>query len=414
MTELMTGPFEGDKLNRQEYAKGLIDFIQRLKSGVIAVDGEWGAGKSWLGDNIKRAIDKKKIASTVWIDAFEADWDDDPSFSLIAGIVSQVAEADKPNWFEKVAGSLARLVPAGAKAAVQVAGNAVGLNKDVLDAVSEGIKDQSRACIEQRLKDLADRQKTLVHLKELLAEAVGETPGQKVVVFVDELDRCSPEFAIRFLERLKHLFDLDHVIYVLFWNRLQIQQTVEAFYGPGTDGQMYLDKFIDFQLHLPRSHVRGDLGPMRELLDSLIDRFEGVERTLLAENIHWLNSFATMLLLTARETERLARWWVMSPNRNVVVLETWLLGLKVKHPSLFSNIRDAKPDAHLEAKRLLERMPIDQNINHVITAIIDVHDRYQSDNFSNLNEVTAELFGRGYFHPRNVLPAAIRRLETFS
>lgn len=414
MTVVTAQPFEGDKLNRQEYAKGLIGFIQRLKSGVIAIDGDWGTGKSWLGANIKQAIDKEAAASTIWIDAFEADWDDDPSLSLIAGIAGQIEDSGKATWVKKTAGCLARLIPAGAKAAVQVAGNAMGLNKDVLDGLSESIKDGSSACIEQRLIDLADRQKTLTHLKGLLTEAVSKAQGQKVVVFVDELDRCSPEYSIRFLERLKHLFDLDHVIYVIFWNRQQIQQTVESFYGPGTNGQMYLDKFVDFQLHLPRSHLRGGSGPMWGLLESLIDRFEGVEQIALRENMRWLNSFATMLSLNARETERLAKWWVMSSNRNVVVLETWLLGLKVKHPNLFARIRDGKPDAHHDAKRLLEEMPEDVNISHVIASIIDIHNRYQSDNFNNLDEVTSELLGRGYIDPRNVLPAAIRRIETFN
>ncbi|MGV0953825.1 MAG: KAP family P-loop NTPase fold protein [Fluviibacter sp.] len=414
MTELTAEPFEGDKLNRQEYANGLISFIERLRSGVIAIDGDWGTGKSWLGVNIKQSIDKKAFASTIWIDAFAADWDDDPSLSLIAGIVGQIEDLEKNTWLKKTAGCLARLVPIGGKAAVQVAGNAIGLNKDVLDGLSEGIKEGSQAFIEQRLKDLADRQKTLAHLKGLLTDAVSKTHGQKIVVFIDELDRCSPEYAIRFLERIKHLFELDHVIYVIFWNRQQIQQTVESFYGPGTNGQMYLDKFIDFQLHLSRSHVRGDAGPMRGLLESLVARFEGVEQLSLTENIHWINSFATFLSLNARESERLAKWWVMSSNRNVVVLETWLLALKVKHPNLFARMRDGKPDAHLDAKKLLDGMPNNENSSHVITAIADIHDRYQSDNFNNLNEVASELLGRGYINPKNVLPAAIRRIETFN
>ena len=414
MTEQGRKPFEGDMLNRREYAKGLLGFIDRLDSGVIAIDGEWGSGKSWLGDNLKRSIDEAASAATVWIDAFEADWDDDPSLSLIASIASQTGGFNKEVWLKEVASCLVRLIPAGAKAAAQAAGNFAGINNEVISGLSEAIKDSSNAYIEGRLYDLADKQKTLIHLKELLAKAVNETPANKVIVFIDELDRCSPSYAIRFLERLKHIFDIEHIIYVIFWNRLQIQNAVEVFYGSGTNGEMYLDKFIDFPLHLPRSHVRGGDGPMNGLLNSLVMRFDGIERSALVENIRWLNSVSTLLSLTAREAERLARWWVMSPNRNLVVLETWLLGLKVKRPNLFANIRDEGVSAHLEAKELLQSLPAEENLSRVITAVIDIHDRYHRNDFEGLDQDVEHILGRVYSDYRSVIPAAIRRLETFT
>lgn len=406
--------FNGDKLNRQDYARGLIGFIEKLKSGVIAVDGEWGSGKSWLGINIKQAIDEKGTASTIWIDAFEADWNDDPSLSLIAGIANQVGNLGKAAFLENAASFLSRLIPAGTKAAAQAAGNFIGIDKDVSEGFSDAMKDASSAYVEQRLKDLTDRQQTLEKLKELLTAAVSKSETGKVVVLIDELDRCSPTFAIRFLERLKHLFNLEHVVYVLFWNRQQIQKAVEAFYGTGTDGQMYLDKFIDFPLYLPRSHIRGDVGTMRGILEAQLEKLDSLQRSALTENITWLNAVATLLSLTAREAQRLATWWVMSPNRNLVFLETWLLGLKVKRPDLFSLIRENNADGHLKAVQLLKSISVEENLRTAVDTIIDVHDRYHRNSFDDLEQHTIQILGRNYINPVDVIPAAIRRLETFN
>ena len=414
MTEQRPKAFEGDMLNRLEYAKGLLGFLGKLDSGVIAVDGEWGSGKSWLGENLKRSIDDQRFASTVWIDAFDADWEDDPSLSLIANIASQVGNQDRSAWIKEVASCLVRLIPAGAKSAARIAGNLVGIDKEVVDGLSEAIKDSGDSYIEQRLNDLVNKKKSLAHLKGLLTKAVNETPNKKVIIFIDELDRCSPEYAIRFLERLKHLFDIDGIVYVLFWNRMQIQQTVEMFYGAGTNGQMYLDKFIDFPLHLPLSHARGGDGPMGALISSLGSKLNEGEKLCLFENHRLLNFFTTLFSLTARETQHFARWWVMSPNRNTIVLETWLLVLKVKRPNLFSDIRGCKREAHLQAKKLIEGFAVEETFRPVVIAIADIHDRYYRNNFENLDKDVEQLLGRGYMDHGSVLPAAIRRLETFT
>lgn len=416
MTEPTAQPFHNDKLNRLEYAKGLIGFISKLESGVIAVDGEWGTGKSWLGANIKDSIDNDGSAATIWIDAFEADWDDDPSLSLIAGIANQIQDQDqgKTAWLQNAASFLARLIPAGTKAAAQAVGNFAGVGKEVCEEFSSAIKDASSAYIEQRLKDLVDRQETLEKLKQLLTDAVAQSPSNKVVVFIDELDRCSPEFAVRFLERLKHLFKVKRIVYVLFWDRVQIQTAVEAFYGAGTNGQMYLDKFIDFPLYLPRTHVRGGAGFMRGIFHAQLDKFDDFQKSALNENITWLDTVASLLSLSARESQRLATWWVMSPNRHLIVLESWLLGLKVKRPDLFRLIRDRKAEGHYEAISLLKSIPIDENLKKSVETIIDIHKRYQSNDFKDLDSHTSHLLGHNHTDYRDIVPAAIRRLETFS
>jgi hypothetical protein len=84
--------------------------------------------------------------------------------------------------------------------------------------------------------------------QELTQEGRGVAP---LVVFVDELDRCRPSFAIALLERVKHLFTVPGVVFVLSLDKEQLAQTVKSVYGSGFAAEGYLRRFIDYDYRLP-------------------------------------------------------------------------------------------------------------------------------------------------------------------
>lgn len=74
---------------------------------------------------------------------------------------------------------------------------------------------------------------------------------QTLVIVVDELDRCLPDYAIKILERLHHLFsDLNNTVLIMALDKEQLKHTVETTFGAGTDCNAYLQKFVDFELKL--------------------------------------------------------------------------------------------------------------------------------------------------------------------
>jgi hypothetical protein len=73
-----------------------------------------------------------------------------------------------------------------------------------------------------------------------------------LVFFIDELDRCRPDFAISLLERIKHMFDIDNVVFVLSIDKRQLEAATAAIYGAQIDAAEYLRKFIDIEFGLPR------------------------------------------------------------------------------------------------------------------------------------------------------------------
>lgn len=74
----------------------------------------------------------------------------------------------------------------------------------------------------------------------------------RLVIFIDELDRCKPTYAIQFLERIKHYFDRQNITFVFSTNIKELINTVQNYYGNNFNGDRYLDKFFDLRLQLPK------------------------------------------------------------------------------------------------------------------------------------------------------------------
>lgn len=417
MTNEITQPTPQDRLNRGPYLEGLMKFIFRLDKGVIAIDGEWGVGKTWFGKNLKEKLDNQGSFKTIWLDVFESDWSDDPAISLIAGIAAQLDAEKSKNFLTRVAPILGAILPLAAKAAIKAAANYVGIGEELATEVSDESKKEARKFIQKHLEAAKDKQHNLNQLKQLLNETVKENAG-KLVIFVDELDRCSPGYAVRFLERLKHLFDLEGVVYVLLWNREQVQKTVEVFYGTGSNGQMYLDKFIDYPLHIPISQINSrENYPLTELIESITLMVDGKERPNKEQqriniNAYFIAHIAHILGMTARETIRLAAWWAISANRPLPLIDTWLLGLKVKHPDTFAGLRSGNIESHTKARMLLEQVQQEElDYPEPLMALIELHSRFINQNFKDFPQKALEyIVGRGA-EPESAIKASVRRLE---
>ena len=95
-----------------------------------------------------------------------------------------------------------------------------------------------------------------------------------LVVFIDELDRCRPTYAIELLEVAKHLFAVDGVVFVLGVNRSELAESVKAVYGDSFNAEGYLHRFFDLDIRLPspdrKAFIESQLKAIR--LDAFLAR----------------------------------------------------------------------------------------------------------------------------------------------
>ena len=94
-----------------------------------------------------------------------------------------------------------------------------------------------------------DTENRRAEFHDALAAVVGE--NGKLVVLIDELDRCPPERALEILDAARHLFDVSGVVVVLGINASELHHRIKRLYGEGCDAEKYLRRFIDLAIDLP-------------------------------------------------------------------------------------------------------------------------------------------------------------------
>ncbi|MBQ3559203.1 MAG: hypothetical protein IJA07_06820 [Agathobacter sp.] len=102
--------------------------------------------------------------------------------------------------------------------------------------------------------DILNSVKTAEQIREMvksILDNVINEKAQRLVIFLDELDRCRPSFAIEMLERIKHYFDDERILFVVSVNKGQLVHTISKCYGYGFDSSAYLNKFFDVNAHMP-------------------------------------------------------------------------------------------------------------------------------------------------------------------
>ncbi len=82
---------------------------------------------------------------------------------------------------------------------------------------------------------------------------------KKIIIFIDELDRCRPDFAIETLEIVKHYFDIPNIVFVLSLDIEQLSHSIATCYGQNMDSSGYLRRFIDFQVNIPKAKLNGEM-----------------------------------------------------------------------------------------------------------------------------------------------------------
>ncbi|UWR00565.1 KAP family NTPase [Rhodobacteraceae bacterium S2214] len=257
-----------DQLERVQTGVALSKLVERIEDPmVIALDGGWGTGKSyflqcWVGQHLK---DEEHQAQTVYFDAFEHDFIDSPLASLMGVIAERLEGAENGPSFAKQAVQkiraaalpLTRLALAVASYGATEAGGAL------FDAMTkQASKELNKAAADFWARESGTRVAMEQFREALIAltvPALGSDTPQKLVIVVDELDRCRPDYALSLLEIIKHFFDVPHVHFVLGANMRELQNSVSARYGAGIDAALYLQKFVTLTMRLPE-HLNGGRG----------------------------------------------------------------------------------------------------------------------------------------------------------
>lgn len=354
LTELQLdkeNPWNDDRLNRKSIADALTKLLaEESNPFVISLNGNWGTGKTFL---LKRWQAQLRIDgfNSIYFNAWEDDYCGDPLVAIIGQLWEK--SQDPEEFLQK--SDLTRIAESLKEAAkpllINTTFNALKImSGGFVDIDPEMLKSTSERAIDDYSNLRAQKNNLVEHLKKL-ANKVRGTTHHPLVFIIDELDRCRPTFAIETLERLKHIFNIENLVFVLGVDRRQLSSCIRSVYGD-IDVDGYLRRFFDMEFALPEADSMGYCKILMQqyALKDHLDEIPGDGRTC-GSPYHILTKISSKLCEYSSMSLRDIQYYVRTlafVARNInneyanPILLAILLFLRLKNPELYRNYVDQK------------------------------------------------------------------------
>ncbi|WP_227538573.1 KAP family P-loop NTPase fold protein [Tritonibacter mobilis] len=262
--------WEGDALGYKEVGETFTTLVKSVKDDtkVISIEAGYGRGKTFFRKHWAKHLSDDEVV--IQIDAHLSDHSGDPVLTFIGALVDALPEgADQRRKVaiekgKQIVGALGRtvggvLAKQGAGAIVDYLSDEFLENVDLeaaaeeqLEKFGDNLSKAAGSMIAAQITAERVRKKELPAQMNALRDALTEDkPNNRVIVMVDELDRCHPDYAIAFLEAMKLVFAHDGFVFCLFVNDEYLEGLAAHRFGAMKAGERYLDKFIDIRLKLP-------------------------------------------------------------------------------------------------------------------------------------------------------------------
>lgn len=272
-----SNPWADDLLGYEALGNTFTKLIKTVDdSKVISIEAGFGHGKTFFREAwAKHLCHEGEVV--IEIDAQSSDHSGDPVVTFLGALLAELPEEEKGTlqkagekvW--KFGGVAARgLTHAVAKSGADeligfVTGGAVDavagndfLQKSINSAGDSMSKTATQLIASQLAAEKAIQQELPEQLDALRAELTKDKDTDRVIILIDELDRCHPEYAISLLETMKHIFDRPGFVFCLLVNADYLEKVAQHRFGSYGNGERYLDKFVDLRFPLQSNDaVRG-------------------------------------------------------------------------------------------------------------------------------------------------------------
>lgn len=364
-------PYKECYTGRISVGNSLIGIIDNIEfGGTISLVGEWGSGKTSFLRMWSQEL-KDRGFPTVFLNAWETEWAEDPLIAVISCIYKACPNASA--HAKKINAILKRFahnpLPMLGAVLKTVLEPTIGVDPSLL--LSEYQELASNA-FDSAVASFSERQNAMTDLKgelEKLAWDVnqGEKRDKPLVFIIDELDRCKPDYAVRMLEVLKHFFEVRNIVFVCAVDKKHLEESIRGFYGSeGLDATEYLRRFFDLEVELPTPDYQkfcDHLYGFYELGD-FFDSPERVKETSFKKHGFvfkaFLSSLARRSHMTLRQLDRICaftRITLIGKNKNLYYfpdLSLFLTYLRFFDFHLYQDIKSMR----LSAQELLDRVTI--------------------------------------------------------
>jgi hypothetical protein len=209
----------------------------------IGILGEWGVGKTSLMQTMFEKLEAKRNGVIpVWFNAWRCERERNLAIiPLLEALMGEIKDKDLKKTITNIAKSIT--LKCGP---IEFEPGKVGSQNQV----EEDLYYDNLKAIETTL----------------------EKTDKKIVVFIDDLDRCAPDKILEVLESTKVFLDIKGFVYVLGLNSEVVVKAIDQKYeAMGINGEDYLEKIVQIPFRIPDWNVsdRGEF--LTDLIDKEID-----------------------------------------------------------------------------------------------------------------------------------------------
>lgn len=304
--------FENDTLSREDTIKDLSKIIiSNTEPFVFSINASWGSGKTTFVKMWQMYLKKQHNVNSIYFSAWEDDFSKEPLISILGELntyfknafpINSIKRSKLKDMLNKSGKVVAKVTPAVIK-------GATGGLLDLDAGYEAGISALSEGVAKELIEKYSEEKNVLREFKQSIENVLKENDKDKpFIIFIDELDRCRPLYSIELLERIKHVFGINNLTFVLSMDKKQLSESIKSQYG-NIDTDNYLRRFIDLEYNLVNSDIN-------KFCDSLYSKFElkkilklkDIEEFRDNDNFFHLTIFkklSTLLYLSLRQIEQI-------------------------------------------------------------------------------------------------------------
>ena len=233
---------ENDTFGIGMYVDGLCNFIVNCDSPMtISIQGDWGSGKTSMMNMIKEKISDR--VHPIWFNTWQFSqfqMQNELTVSMLCALLSELDYSQEK--VKKVVGFLSGAAKTAAGILTEMAAGGIAADK-VTGALEGGNLDFA-----EEIKNLKTK------FQEAVNDKLKKTQKDRVVIFVDDLDRLQPSKAVELLEVLKVFLDCENCVYVLAVDYEVVTQGIKQKFGDMVGeqkGKSFFDKIIQLPFKMP-------------------------------------------------------------------------------------------------------------------------------------------------------------------
>lgn len=253
--------FNNDCFGRKEFADNLLKLIKNqvdYESRVIAIKADFGLGKTFFAkefeklmcEHLENAQDLPKIYPH-YVNIWKENYTNEPLLALLYAL-EKIVNKYQGKTIARIVRCCAYISVPFAKLICNILAKIINC-QIFLNYFWVFIDEAKNNLTKIKANDKFDNIKSYEKITQNIIKAFESHKDKKFVIIIDEIDRCMPEYAIRFLETLKHFFDIKGLYFVLMFNENYLQKSLADRFDY-IDFALWKDKFIDLEFDLSVFH----------------------------------------------------------------------------------------------------------------------------------------------------------------